>query len=76
MADYCARHRTDIKVVTPQLPASPQQAALHLQQLVEQPLVSSGSLGGYLSTWLNSHYGFKAVVVNPAVKPYDCLLII
>ncbi|MEZ8556746.1 esterase YqiA [Vibrio cyclitrophicus] len=79
MANYCAEHRADIKVVTPQLPSFPQQAALHLQQLVEQykeqyqiALVGS-SLGGYLSTWLNSHYGFKAVVVNPAVKPYELL---
>ncbi len=80
MAEYCAEHRADIKVLTPQLPSFPQQAALYLQQLVEQykdqyeiALVGS-SLGGYLSTWLNSHYGFKAVVVNPAVKPYELLV--
>lgn len=80
MTEYCTKHRTDIKVLTPQLPSFPQQAALYLQQLVEQhkdqyqiALVGS-SLGGYLSTWLNSHYGFKAVVVNPAVKPYELLV--
>ncbi|MCG9552212.1 esterase YqiA [Vibrio sp. Isolate31] len=80
MTEYCAEHRADIKVLTPQLPSFPQQAALYLQQLVEQyknqyeiALVGS-SLGGYLSTWLNSHYGFKAVVVNPAVKPYELLV--
>ncbi|MDN3615207.1 esterase YqiA [Vibrio gallaecicus] len=79
MRDYCATHRTDVKVLTPQLPSFPQQAALHLQGVVEQykndyqiALVGS-SLGGYLSTWLNAQYGFKAVVVNPAVKPYELL---
>jgi len=80
MAEYCAEHRADIKVLTPQLPSFPQQAAFYLQQLVEQykdqyqiALVGS-SLGGYLSTWLNSQYGFKVVVVNPAVKPYELLV--
>ncbi|MEZ9331240.1 YqiA/YcfP family alpha/beta fold hydrolase, partial [Vibrio sp. 10N.286.51.A4] len=36
MTDYCAEHRPDIKVMTPQLPSFPQQAAIYLQQLVEQ----------------------------------------
>lgn len=79
MAEYCAEHRADIQVVTPQLPSFPALAAAHLQAIVEQykeqyqiALVGS-SLGGYLSTWLNAHYGFKAVVVNPAVKPYELL---
>ncbi|MEZ9057139.1 esterase YqiA [Vibrio pelagius] len=79
MADYCVEHRPDIKVVTPQLPSFPALAAAHLKNIVEEhkeqyqiALVGS-SLGGYLSTWLNAHYGFKAVVVNPAVKPYELL---
>ena len=79
MREYCALHRPDIKVVVPQLPCFPQQAADCLLDIVEQykndyriGLVGS-SLGGYLSVWLNARFGFKAVVVNPAVKPYELL---
>ncbi|MEL7291590.1 MAG: esterase YqiA [Pseudomonadota bacterium] len=80
MREYCAIHRPDIKVVVPQLPCFPQQAAQHLLDIVNQykeeyriGLVGS-SLGGYLSMWLNAQFGFKAVVVNPAVKPYELLV--
>ncbi|EGU48829.1 esterase YqiA [Vibrio ichthyoenteri ATCC 700023] len=80
MKQYCAQHRPDIKVVIPQLPCFPQQAAEHLISLIEQyqpdyhiGLVGS-SLGGYMSTWLNAQFGFKAVLVNPAVKPYELLM--
>lgn len=80
MRDYCQQHRPDIKLVIPELPAYPQQAADFLQDLVERyqaeyniGLVGS-SLGGYLSTWLNDKYGFRAVLVNPAVKPFELLL--
>ncbi len=79
MREYCQQHRPDIKVVVPQLPCFPQQAARMLLDIVEQHkedyrigLVGS-SLGGYMSTWLNSKFGFKAVLVNPAVKPYELL---
>ena len=80
MVQYCADNRPDIKVVVPQLPCFPQQAAECLMSLIEQyqqdyqiGLVGS-SLGGYLSMWLNAQFGFKAVVVNPAIKPYELLL--
>ncbi|NRF29376.1 esterase YqiA [Vibrio coralliilyticus] len=79
MKEYCQQHRPDIKVVVPQLPCFPQQAAEYLLNIIEQHkddyqigLIGS-SLGGYLSTWLNRQFGFKAVVVNPAVKPYELL---
>ncbi|MBD1576861.1 MULTISPECIES: esterase YqiA [Vibrio] len=79
MQSYCQQHRPDIKLVIPQLPNFPAQAAEYLSNLVQQysseyqiGLVGS-SLGGYLSTWLNHHYGFRAVVVNPAVRPYELL---
>ncbi|RJX74430.1 esterase YqiA [Vibrio sinensis] len=80
MKQYCEEYRSDIKVVVPQLPSFPQQAAECLLALVEQyrddykiGLVGS-SLGGYMSTWLNDQFGFKAVLVNPAVKPYELLV--
>ncbi len=80
MREYCQVHRPDIKVIVPQLPCFPQQAAQSLLDIVEQynddyqiGLVGS-SLGGFMSIWLNSKFGFKAVVVNPAVKPYELLV--
>ncbi|WP_100752097.1 MULTISPECIES: esterase YqiA [Vibrio] len=79
MRDYCHQHRPEIKVVIPQLPCFPQQAAQHLLDIVNQHqqdyrigLVGS-SLGGYMSMWLNAQFGFKAVLVNPAIKPYELL---
>ncbi|OIN29237.1 esterase YqiA [Vibrio barjaei] len=80
IVEYCQKHRPDIKVLVPQMPCFPQQAAELLKQLIEryqndyQIALVGSSLGGYLSTWLNAHYGLKAVLVNPAVKPYELLL--
>jgi len=80
MREYCETYRPDIKVVIPRLPCFPSQAAQHLLEVVEQykdeyqiGLVGS-SLGGFLSTWLNEKFGFKAVLINPAVKPYELLV--
>lgn len=80
MKAYCQAERPDIKVVIPQMPCFPDQAAQYLLEIVEQyqndyqiGLVGS-SLGGYMSMWLNRQFGFKAVVVNPAVKPYELLV--
>ncbi|MCL9781498.1 esterase YqiA [Vibrio sp. S4M6] len=79
MQQFCQSHRPDIKVVIPKLPNFPEQASIVLRDLVEEyrhqyqiGLVGS-SLGGYLSVWLNEQYGFKSVLVNPAVKPYELL---
>jgi predicted esterase YcpF (UPF0227 family) len=80
MKSYCDEQRPDIKVIVPQMPCFPQQAANHLLDIVNQykdeyqiGLVGS-SLGGYMSMWLNHQFGFRAVVVNPAVKPYELLV--
>ncbi|AWA98573.1 esterase YqiA [Vibrio harveyi] len=80
MKEYCEQQRPDIKVIVPQLPCFPQLAAQCLLDIIEQykddyniGLVGS-SLGGYMSTWLNDKFGFRAVVVNPAVKPYELLV--
>ncbi|MDE1240781.1 esterase YqiA [Vibrio aestuarianus] len=79
MLKYCNEHRPDIKVVVPRLPCFPAQAAEHLLDIVQQyqehyqiALVGS-SLGGYLSIWLNHLFDFRAVLINPAIKPYELL---
>lgn len=80
MQRYCEEFRPDIKVVVPQLPNYPQEAALCLTTLMEQYQVDyqvglvGSSLGGYFSAWLHQKYGVSAVLVNPAVKPYDLLV--
>ncbi|MCG9678143.1 esterase YqiA [Vibrio sp. Isolate24] len=79
MKEYCQQYRPDIKVVVPQLPCFPKQAAECLLDIIETHLndyqigLVGSSLGGYMSMWLNAQFGFRAVVVNPAVKPYELL---
>lgn len=80
MVAYCQAERPDITVIVPQLPCFPQPASEQLVQMMEQyreqyqiGLVGS-SLGGYFATWLSQRYGCKAVVVNPAVRPYELLV--
>jgi len=60
----------------PALPDRPSAAAVMLEHEVAQhpgaALVGS-SLGGFYATWLAERHGLKAVLVNPAVRPYEGL---
>src|SRR5688572_19840365 len=61
----------------PELPHRPARAIASLEDLVrERPhdtaLIGS-SLGGYYATWLAENYGVRAVLANPAVRPYELL---
>lgn len=64
--------------VCPQLPACPRAAAevaLAAAQL-EPPdrlAVIGSSLGGYYATWLAEKLGCRAVLLNPAITPYEDL---
>ena len=62
--------------VAPALPPSPAQAARLLDTLATRhpgaSLVGS-SLGGHYATWLAEKHGLKAVLLNPAVRPYELL---
>ena len=62
----------------PQLPASPRAAAevaLAAAQLepTEQLALIGSSLGGYYATWLAERLGCRAVLLNPAIRPYEDL---
>jgi len=60
----------------PALPPSPARAAELLDGLMARhpgaALVGS-SLGGYYATWLSEKHAMRAVLLNPAVRPYELL---
>jgi len=62
--------------VAPAVPPSPAQAADVLGALALRnrgaALIGS-SLGGYYATWLAEKHAMKAVLLNPAVRPYELL---
>ena len=62
--------------LAPALPHRPAAAIAMLEQLLgkqrEVSLVGS-SLGGYYSTFLAERHGWRAVLVNPSVRPYGTL---
>lgn len=72
-----ARGRAD-DYVCPQLPASPRAAigialaAAKLEAPARLALIGS-SLGGYYATYVAEQLGCRAVLLNPAIKPYDDL---
>jgi hypothetical protein len=61
--------------VCPQLPASP-RAAINLAlgaaklEAPERLALIGSSLGGYYATWLAERLGCRAVLLNPAIRPY------
>jgi len=67
----------------PQLSYDPVVAISQLETLVKKqlhlsasrpdcrPSLIGSSLGGYYATWLAEKYDCRAVLINPAVKPYE-----
>jgi uncharacterized protein len=65
------------RFVCPDLPDRPAAAMAELETAVARSgaattLVGS-SLGGYYATWLAERYRCRAVLLNPAVRPYELL---
>ncbi|MDB5905181.1 MAG: hypothetical protein JWM26_4059 [Betaproteobacteria bacterium] len=66
------------ELVCPELSHRPAEAIAALEDIVGSaegaPVALIGSsLGGYYATWLAERYELPAVLLNPAVRPYDLL---
>jgi predicted esterase YcpF (UPF0227 family) len=62
--------------MAPALPHSPAAAAALLAEIARKhphTVLVGSSLGGYYATWLAEQFALSAVLVNPAVRPYDLL---
>ncbi|ALM91879.1 MULTISPECIES: YqiA/YcfP family alpha/beta fold hydrolase [Alteromonas] len=78
---YFEQHHPDVTLHIPALSNYPSQVESQLLTLIESTpaLIKDGlrvigsSMGGYLSTFLIEKFSGKAVLINPAVKPYELL---
>ncbi|MBT0727112.1 esterase YqiA [Rosenbergiella australiborealis] len=79
LADWLAEYAPHIQLRIPELPATPETIETFLitefEGCTDQPVgIIGSSLGGYYATWLSQRYRVPAVVINPAVKPFELLL--
>ncbi len=76
---YFQQHFPEVSFYCPQIISNPQGAVAQITALVGaitspyQCYFIGSSLGGYLATYFAEKYGCKAVLINPAVKPYELL---
>ncbi len=79
---WFASHHPDTKMHVPQLSNSPNKVKQQLDDYLQKhPSITrdglrviGSSMGGYLASHLVEQYGGRAVLVNPAVRPYELLL--
>jgi len=73
---YCVQRGMGENVLIPQMRFGPARTMAELRALVEaqnqRRLVLIGSsLGGFYATYLAEEYGIPAVLINPAVRPFE-----
>ncbi|PVZ70192.1 YqiA/YcfP family alpha/beta fold hydrolase [Pelagibaculum spongiae] len=79
LAQWLQQHRPDVSYQVPDLHHEPAKAMEQLRALVDnapadqKPLLIGSSLGGYYAAYLASRYSLKAILINPAARPYQLL---
>ena len=78
--NYFHENFPDISFFSPQLASSPDEVVKQLASLIAEKSHDNSiwyfigsSLGGYFSTYLSEKYQGKAILINPAVKPFELL---
>jgi predicted esterase YcpF (UPF0227 family) len=64
--------------IVPELPADPRQVMSILEEILEglpnhRACLVGSSLGGFYAAWLAERHGLRAVLLNPAIRPYELL---
>ncbi|GAC16915.1 YqiA/YcfP family alpha/beta fold hydrolase [Aliiglaciecola lipolytica] len=75
---YIEEHHAGLIVELPEVPNYPLEAAQMLEEIVSRHSGKKlrfigSSMGGYMSTYLVEKFGGKAVLINPAVRPFELL---
>ncbi|MDO6428057.1 YqiA/YcfP family alpha/beta fold hydrolase [Thalassotalea sp. 1_MG-2023] len=75
---YINDKNIDVIFHCPQISSSPLAAIAQCEAILasepnEQWGLMGSSLGGYFATYLAEKYGYSAVLINPAVKPFELL---
>lgn len=78
LQQWVAQHEPDVSYHCPHLTPYPEQTRRDLTALMqtlagEQVWLVGSSLGGFWATWLAEQYDLPAVLVNPAVRPWQTM---
>jgi len=75
---YFVQQHPQVNVICPQLNTSPNAVVKQIESIIstypqDNWLLMGSSLGGYFATYLAEKYLLPAVLINPAVKPYELM---
>lgn len=75
---YMAKNHPEVNFYCPQIISSPSSAIEQLEDIIalkpsDSWYIMGSSLGGYFATYFAEKYQTKAVLINPAVKPFDLM---
>lgn len=71
--DYC-QQQGNVQVHLPDLNMPPEQTMAHVSAMIEnldQVVLVGSSLGGFYATQLVAKYGVPAILINPAMRPWQ-----